>query len=351
MTAVRHVFRWDLDKTYLRSEFERVRDLIKSAIERPSDKQAVPGAPALLRALRQTSGHRICIVSGSPTQMRRALTAKLKLDGVEYDEFVLKNNVRNLMRGRFRALRSQIPYKLPVLLRSRADIDGTPPETLFGDDAESDALVYNLYADLICGRVAIDDLPRILRIAQAYDDQIEEAVALVRRITPAPSVQRILIHLDQRSPTGGFAKYGRRVVPIYNYFQAALVLYADGVLTARQVLFVALEMLENDEYELTTLANSLQDLLIRGRLTRDTAVRLSTECGEAATEGALSGHDELPPFDEIAWSFAVRVQDLGDMPPLEWPDENPMLDYLDLVHAHQSRSHAHRRKGMSPSSV
>jgi hypothetical protein len=114
----RHTFRWDLDKTYLRTEFDSLGDLVKSAIETASDKQAYPGATALLRALRQ-EGNRICIVSGSPTQMRQVLAAKLALDGVEYDEFVLENNLKNLLRGRFRALRAQIPYKLPAMLRSR----------------------------------------------------------------------------------------------------------------------------------------------------------------------------------------------------------------------------------------
>ena len=46
------------------------------------------------------------------------LAAKLALDGVRYDEFVLKNNLRNIARGRFRALRAQIPYKLPALLET-----------------------------------------------------------------------------------------------------------------------------------------------------------------------------------------------------------------------------------------
>src|SRR5919199_5535133 len=63
----KHTFRWDLDKTYLRTEFDSLKDLAKSAIETAADKQAYPGATALLRALRQ-DGHRICIVSGSPTQ-------------------------------------------------------------------------------------------------------------------------------------------------------------------------------------------------------------------------------------------------------------------------------------------
>src|SRR5205085_2635017 len=133
------------------------------------DKRAVPGAPALLRALRAAGGtaHRICIISGSPEQMRRVLEAKLALDGVEYDEFVLKPNLQNLLRARFRALRAQIPYKLPALLASRARVSA-PHETLFGDDAESDAIVYSLYADVIAGRVPPDELSRVLVQSHAY---------------------------------------------------------------------------------------------------------------------------------------------------------------------------------------
>jgi hypothetical protein len=326
-----HVFRWDLDKTYLRTEFDSVRDLIKAARETASDKQAYPGARALLRSLGMHHGHRICIVSGSPRQMSRVLRAKLALDGIEYSEFILKNNLRNLVRGRFRALRAQIPYKLPVLLESRLRLVETPPETLFGDDAEADAIVYCLYADLLAGRVQLDELRRVLEAARAYEDEIEHTLALARRVEPCDSVGRILIHLDQRSPTAGFAKFGRKLVPIFNYFQAALVLYADGVLDARQVLFVALEMLESPEYELSTLANSLQDLMRRGRVNVAVAERLALEANEAAAQGALAGHEDLPPFDEIAWAFAERVRQLGGAPPLEWPEEHPRLDYVDLV--------------------
>ena len=145
----RHTFRWDLDKTYLRTEFDSIVDLAKNAIETAADKQAYPGATALLRALRQDE-HRICIVSGSPTQMRQVLAAKLALDGITYDEFVLKNNLKNILRGRFRALRAQIPYKLPAMLRSRIGATAEH-ETLFGDDAEADAIIYCLYADVIAG--------------------------------------------------------------------------------------------------------------------------------------------------------------------------------------------------------
>jgi hypothetical protein len=241
-------------------------DLVKSALETARDKQAYPGAPALLRSLRNGVDHRICIISGSPQQMRSVLAAKLALDGIEFDEFVLKNNLRNLRKLRFRALRAQVPYKLPALLESRLGILGTPPETLFGDDAEADAIVYSLYADILADKISMGDLRQVMQAARAYDDQTERTVALAERVRRHDAVDRILIHLDKRSPTALFAPFGSRLVPIYNYFQAALTLYADEMLTARQVMFVADEMLESEEYELSTLANSFQDLLRRGRL-------------------------------------------------------------------------------------
>ena len=332
----KHTFRWDLDKTYLRTEFDSFRDLAKSAIETAADKQAFPGATALLRALRQ-DGNRICIVSGSPTQMRQVLAAKLALDGVEYDEFVLKNNLKNILRGRFRALRAQIPYKLPAMLQSRLGA-AAPAETLFGDDAEADAIIYCLYADLIAGKVSIQDLERVLVASRAYDDDANRILELARRVPKGDVVRRLFIHLDRRSPSLGFRRFGPRLVPVFNYFQAALVLYEDRVLSARQVIFVALEMLDSKQYELGHLATSVQDLIRRGRLTREVALQLTTEATEAAKSGALSGRNDLPPFEEIAEEFRERVRELGGVPHVPWEASEP-LDYVRLA----DEEHEHRR--------
>jgi hypothetical protein len=242
----KHTFRWDLDKTYLRTEFDSLADLAKSAIETAADKRAYPGATALLRALKQ-DGNRICIVSGSPTQMRQVLAAKLALDGIEYDEFVLKNNLKNILRGRFRALRAQIPYKLPAMLQSRINAPAET-ETLFGDDAEADAIIYCLYADLVAGHVSVQDLERVLIASRAYEDDAQRCLDLARRVPHGEAVHRIFIHLDRKSPPVGFRRFGPRLVPVFNYFQAALVLYEDKVLSARQVIFVALEMLDSGQY-------------------------------------------------------------------------------------------------------
>jgi hypothetical protein len=341
----RHTFRWDLDKTYLRTEFDSLKDLAKNALEPATEKQAYPGARSRLRALAQAEDHRICIVSGSPTQMRQVLAAKLALDGVEFDEFVLKNNLKNILRGRFRALRAQIPYKLPAMLASRIGV-AAPAETLFGDDAEADAIIYCLYADIVADRVTLYDLERVLTAARAYDDDAQRTLELARQVPKAAAVQRMFIHLDRRSPPMGFRRYGRRLVPVFNYFQSALVLYADGILTARQVVFVALEMLDSRQYELAGLANSVQDLMRRGRLDREVALRLVGEAQEAAASGALSGRTDLPPFEQIAAAFRDRVRDLGGVPPLAFGDEEP-LDYVRLVDEEHDQRRERRRSGMS----
>jgi hypothetical protein len=339
----RHTFRWDLDKTYLRTEFDSLKDLAKSAIETAADKQAFPGATALLRALDQ-EGHRICIVSGSPTQMRQVLAAKLALDGVNYSEFVLKNNLKNILRGRFRALRAQIPYKLPAMLRSRIAA-AAESETLFGDDAEADAIIYCLYADLVAGKVSLTDLERVLVASRAYDDDAQHCIDLARRVPKGNAVRRMFIHLDRRSPPLGFKRFGPRLVPVYNYFQTALVLYEDKVLSARQVIFVALEMLDSKQYELGHLATSVQDVIRRGRISRETALQLTADATEAAKSGALSGRSDLPPFEQIAEAFRARVRELGGAPPQEVPEET--LDYVRLVDEEHEHRRTRRKQGVS----
>jgi hypothetical protein len=270
--------------------------------------------------------------------MRQVLAAKLALDGVEYDEFVLKNNLKNILRGRFRSLRAQVPYKLPAMLRSRIAA-AAASETLFGDDAEADAVIYCLYADLIAGRVSLQDLERVLAASRAYEDDAQICLNLAREVPKGGAVHRIFIHLDRRSPPLGFHRFGPRLVPVFNYFQTALVLYGDKVLSARQVIFVALEMLDSGQYELGHLATSVQDVIRRGRITRDIALELATEANEAARSGALSGRNDLPPFERIAEAFRERVRELGTLPSPD-PAEDEPLDYVRLV----DEEHEHRRR-------
>ena len=258
MEPIRHVYRWDLDKTYLRTDFDSLRGLIRAAMERARDKVNVAGSASLLRELKAAGDSRITIVSGSPTQMREKLEEKLRLDGVVWDEFVLKPNLSNMARGRFRAVRDQVGYKLPALLEGRTRVPAAATETCFGDDAEADAFIYSLYADVLSGVVDVAQLARILEGCVSYEEDAAKILDLVTRLERAEAVRRIFIHLDGFTPPARFAPYGRRVVPIYNYFQAAVLLMIDGRLGAPAVVRIAAEMVQGYGYSLVSLANSFQ---------------------------------------------------------------------------------------------
>jgi hypothetical protein len=319
----RMIFRWDLDKTYLRTDFDTLRQLVSTVFQKATDKVAVPGAAALIRELRASGEARLCIISGSPTQMRAVLEEKLKLDGVEWDELVLKDNVRNILRGRFKALRGQLGYKLPVLLESRLRSPPDAEEVLFGDDAEADAFIYSLYADLVAGRVDERVLGQVLDAAAVYPDDRARILKTWKKIPPTDPVRRIFIHLDRLTPPRQFSRYGPRLVPIFNYFQAALVLMGDNHLTGAQVIRVAAEMIQTSGYNLLTLSNSFQDLLRRGLPLDRVAASLIQALEEPHDVLAL-----LRPAPDIVRAFAKRIAALGTTPR---PPPAVAVDYLRFI--------------------
>lgn len=327
-SLVTQIIRWDLDKTYLRTDFDGFGNLLRTALQRADQKQAFPGAPTLMRELRQQGG-RICIISGSPRQMRKVLEEKLRLDGVDWDEFILKPNLSNFMRGRFRAMRDQIGYKLPALLASRNALGRELPELLFGDDAEADAFIYSLYADLLAGRVSEETLGQLLDASELYEDQrhaiAEQVAALPSGRRHDGAVRRIFIHLERRSPPARFAPYGRRVVPVYNYFQASLVAFADGVLPATSVLKVVADMVTHAGYGLVSLSNSLQDVLRRGYAEVGALTGLAD-----AVEQYANLFDVFRPARDILEAFGRRLSAVAENRAVEPPSAGD-IDYLALL--------------------
>jgi hypothetical protein len=331
----RFIARWDLDKTYLRTDFDTLRDLVRTAIERPDQKRTVPGAASLLRELGR-AGVEIHILSGSPEQLRSRIEQKLRLDGAQWASLTLKPNLQNLLRLRFRALRGQLAYKLTALLMRRGELDGQRAhdgslvrEVLLGDDAEADAYVYSLYADVCEGGVSLKVLGEVLRRGHAYDDSIEEALRLARAVERGRVVERILIHLERQSSPADFRVYGDRVVPFYNYLQAAFVLHEDGRLPARAVLRVAQDLVVAHNFESGALARSFLDLSRRGHVTGRKIPDLVLAYREL-TQRRTAGASELGAMvDELE----RMVPDL--MPPVSRQREP--IDYVQLVGAHNRR--------------
>lgn len=334
----RHIARWDLDKTYLRTDFDTVRDLVRTAFERADEKRTNPGASTLLREMVR-AGVSVHILSGSPEQMRRKLEDKLRLDGIQWDSFTLKPNLQNLLRLRFRAMRDQLGYKLPALLRARRVATPPPPndpgirrETLFGDDAEADAFVYSLYGDVLSGKVGADLLAEVCARGRLYPDVMADLLEDLRHIERGPAVERILIHLERQSPPDEFRVYGGRAVPFYNYLQAAFVVHEDGRVPAEAVLRVGVELIVQHRFDGDALARSYFDLARRGHL-RGTGV-----AAVVAAYEQWEPKDRLPGAREIG-QMVARLPAYGEQAKgyFREPDVETVPDYLKLVERHNRR--------------
>ncbi len=331
------VYRWDLDKTYLRTEFDTLRDLVRTAFEPASRKRAYPGAGTLLREIRATDPAAIFILSGSPEQMRSVLEAKLRLDGIRWDGFTLKPSLRNLVRGKFRFLRDQLSYKLTALLRSRTNVSPETDEVLFGDDAEGDAFIYSLYADIAAGRVSQELLMKVAEAADVYPEDIPELVRIAARVPRGDTVRRIFIHLERVSSTAGFSDFGRRVCPFYNYFQPALVLLEDGALDAQAVLRVGADLVVAHTFNPEVLVASFDDLRRRGYLSKSAVDRIS-EVSDTIEPNTF-GQASIPLRSLVRAMQAARA---------ELPDEvevdSVKEDYLTLFAKDRARAKAAKRR-------
>ncbi len=194
------VFVWDLDKTYLQTDYDTLRDLVRTAFERARDKLAYPGVATLMRALRRgPSGqiHPTYFVSASPPQLRDVIHEKLAMDGVEVDGIYFKDNLRNLRPGRTERLREQIGYKLLALLHLRQRLPAAGVETLFGDDAETDPRAYTLYSGILEGRQRGTGLVRELTGRGVFRDEAVRIAWRSRRVPPRDGVRSVYIQVHR----------------------------------------------------------------------------------------------------------------------------------------------------------
>lgn len=312
-----HIYRWDLDRTYLDTDIRSVRGMVRAAFEPAADKRTIPGAAALLRGLIATDpSARVSVISGSPTQMREVLEEKLQRDGVRVDQLILKDNLGNLRRGRFRAIRGQVGYKLPQLFKLRVGLGSRVRETLFGDDTEVDALVYKLYAEAVAGRIGEDVVARVMEAGGAYPDAVDDALHALRRIGHAEAVQDIFIHADLGTPLTRYRLLGRQVVPVFSWFQAGLLLWLRGRLDGEHLVGVAESCMAEGSLDEFAVAGLVQDLLRRRRLAVDQVERLL---------------QEAPALGPISEAIRKATDRLGRLPDIESYSDPP--DFVGFLRA------------------
>ncbi len=276
------VYVWDLDKTYLETHFESIKGLIRTALEKAFQKRNVPGTNTLVRALISSQGktHKsfpIVFISASPPQMEAKIHQKLILDNIRPYGCFFKDNLKNLRPNRLKRLTNHMGYKIQALLELRVRLRPDVRQILWGDDSESDAVIYSLYSDICGRRLPQTELIRVLKGLNVEGQQIKNILALQERIPSNDPVKKIYINLAVDTDPEYYLKFGRRMVATYDTFQASLDLFQDELLDATQVVRIAQDMLTNYAFSLDELAKTLEDLTVRRILGLETLEKIVPE--------------------------------------------------------------------------
>lgn len=278
----REVYIWDLDKTYLDTKFESFKGLVKTAVEKAFQKRNVPGTATLVRALRNSwqerhSGQKdfpIYFITASPPQMERKIHQKLNYDGIYPFGIFFKDNLQNLRPSRLWRLNKQVGFKLQSLLQMRTHLGERVREILWGDDSEADAVIYSLYSDICARRMNEREIAQTLKALHVTGEQLDVILELQTQIPAQDPVEKIYINLADDTDPEYYAKFGRRTLPTYNSFQAALDLFQDQRLNAEQVVVVGQDMMTNFGFTSEELQSSFEDMIRRKILGRESVEQL-----------------------------------------------------------------------------
>jgi len=238
---------WDIDKTYIDTRFSTWRGLFAIPFEFAIDKQSMAGAVPLLHALRHgpDAAPRLTplyFVSGSPIQLRRVIERKMVIDGVDFDGITFKDQLGLLLKGKARKLREQAGYKLAALLLYRRELPDAARYLLFGDDAERDAEIFSLYAE-VCAGLRADPLAKRLRKMGAAKEDAANVCRLAEQLPREESVDQIYVHLVRRTPLESFDRFEGQVVATRDFFEQSLHLAQHGRIRVSDVIRVGRAMI------------------------------------------------------------------------------------------------------------
>lgn len=324
------VFVWDLDKTYLDTTIDSLSGLLKTAIERAFNKKNVPGTNTLLQVLAQTWTEKkgqarfpLYFISASPPQMEERIAEKFSIDGVRPFGCFYKDNLRNLAPKRLWRLNKQVGYKIQALLQLRMKLKEDVRQICWGDDSESDAVIYNLYSDICARRLGAQDLRHILKNLSVTVDQIDEILQLQSQIPENDPVEKIYINLAVDTDPDYYLKFGRRTVPTYNTFQVATDLFQDHRISIEAVYAIAQDMLINYRFAPEELIRSFDELIRRHVIGETAAKSIMTyfkekEIFPQSYETSLSVAKELEVKDGKVYSLEGHFE--------PWVQER--IDYL-----------------------
>ncbi|RME90012.1 MAG: hypothetical protein D6767_07535 [Candidatus Hydrogenedentota bacterium] len=280
-----YICTFDLDKTYLATNFEKLSELIKIPFESAEEKINVPGAAALVRELRKPLHPKekprpIFFVTGSPQELDSVVREKFELDGVHVDGILYKNYRSAIRKLQFKKLVKSIGYKLGALLYARSHFPLKADELLFGDDSEYDAAIYSLYSDIIRGRLEDFEVMTILKKWDVDKDERDMIAQFLQELRenkwkPRDAVKLAFIMMGSGSKPQDYENLTSRLIPVYNHFQAALILYNQEIISKQSLFRIISELIGKHHFTLKDFSKSLEDLLARGLTNKRQVKRLT----------------------------------------------------------------------------
>jgi len=272
-SELKEVFIWDLDKTYLDTSIDSLSGLFQTIMERAFAKKNIPGTNILIqrlsrfqRELKQESYSPIVFITASPPQMEEKIYEKFQIDGLRPMGCFYKDNLRNLVPKRFWRLRKQIGYKIQALMQLRLLLPANIRQICWGDDSESDAIIYNLYSDICSRRMGVHDIRSTLEKLLVPGEQIDHILEMQMQIPENDPVEKIYINLATDTDPDYYLKFGRRTLATYNTFQVALDLLQDQRLALEDILHISQEMIFNYKFTPEELMSSFDELIRRNVL-------------------------------------------------------------------------------------
>lgn len=274
----------DIDRTYLMTRFSSAKSLARIPFEFGIDKQAIAGMPTLLKELRrgpgQTSRHTpLFFVSASPSQLRPIIQRKMLLDRLDFDGTTFKKWGAVARSLRFKRFREQVGFKLTAMLTARLDFPVGADEVVIGDDLESDAIAFSLYAQVLRGEFRDAQLTERLSDEGVAPDDAAHIVDLASRVGANAGLRRILIRVERSHP-GAFLDFAPDVVAGLDALQLAASLVEDECISPQGFVRVVGALVQAGKKPVDLRAR-LEDCVGRAVIAPDRAETLRTLLVEA----------------------------------------------------------------------
>lgn len=267
------IFISDIDKTYLKTDIDSFWGLLKTAIQQPETKENIPGFSILLRALRRGVGDEpaskpLFFISASPPQISDKILTKFAMDGVKHEGIIFKDQLQHVKNRDFKKLREQISYKLLALLRLWRVLPYGATLYLFGDDSESDAVIYNLFYEVVCeDKYSKGEFYEVL-CSLGVDD--EDAILVSEEMLSIPRkrdlVDGIFINLISGTQVNFYRSISKNIVATSNTLQLTLFFWSKNLIRDRAVHSIARALVVEGDYNADQLLASLERFYEQGSI-------------------------------------------------------------------------------------